>query len=148
MDTWTLIDTDGLKIGVVQCFRYESWRVSGRFMPDLGYSRYQRLFADLEYAANEQLFTHVDDLERSIAALRIRAVGPSGEDDPQRVAQVGFVGAIGQKRLGEGNARERERRYLARNISAERGKLLENTAQHGLDRGKDIFLRDEAHLHI
>lgn len=88
MDTWTLIDTDGLKIGVVQCFRYESWRVSGRFMPDLGYSRYQRLFADLEYAANEQLFTHVDDLERSIAALRIRAVGPSGEDDPQRVSNL------------------------------------------------------------
>jgi len=92
MDTWTLIDTDGLKIGVVQCFRYESCRVSGRFMPDLGYSRYQRLFADLEYAANEQLFTHVDDLERSIAALRIRAVGPSGEDDPQRVANLQIMG--------------------------------------------------------
>lgn len=92
MDTWTLIDIDGLKIGVVQRFRYESWRVSGRLMPDLGYSRYRRLFADLEYAANEQLFTHVDDLERSIAALRIRAVGPRGEDDPQRVANLQIMG--------------------------------------------------------
>ncbi|HEL4832677.1 TPA: hypothetical protein UN269_002618 [Stenotrophomonas maltophilia] len=92
MDTWTLIDTDGLSIGLVQPFRCESRLVSGRFIPDLGFSKCQRLFADLERAANEQLFAHVDDLERTIAALGIRAVGPGGNGDPQLVADLQVMG--------------------------------------------------------
>ncbi|WP_223487004.1 hypothetical protein [Stenotrophomonas indicatrix] len=88
MDVWTLIDMDGLRIGTVQRFSYRDCRVSGRFVPDVAFSRHQKMFADLEDAADAQLFFHVDDLERSIAALRIRAVPPEGKDVPQLISDL------------------------------------------------------------
>jgi len=88
MDVWTLIDMDGLRIGTVQRFSYRDCRVSGRFVPDVAFSRHQKMFADLEDAADAQLFVHVDDLEGSIAALRIRAIPPGGESDPQLISDL------------------------------------------------------------
>lgn len=88
MDVWTLIDMDGLEMGTVQRFSYEACRVGGRFTPDIGYSRHQEIFADLEYAADAQLFVHVDDLEKRIAALGIRAVPPDWGEEPLVISEL------------------------------------------------------------
>ena len=60
-----------------------------------------------------------------------------------RVAQIRLVRAVFQHRLGIGD--QRERRLRDRLALAE---FLEHAAQHRLDGSEDIFLRDEAHLHI
>ena len=59
-----------------------------------------------------------------------------------RVAQVRLVGAVFADRLGIRNERKFRRYRLAI------GEFLEHPAQHRLDRGKDVVLRDKAHLHV
>ena len=59
-----------------------------------------------------------------------------------RIAQVGLVGAVFADRLAVGDARELRRHRLAL------GELLEHPAQHRLDGGEDVLLRDEAHLDV
>src|SRR5262249_42482626 len=77
----------------------------------------------------------------------------AGEDladvyDPERVAQVGLVGAPGQQRLGIGNAGKRQGRHLPRRVATELGEFLEDAAQYRLDGGKHVVLRHEAHLEV
>ncbi len=63
--------------------------------------------------------------------------------DNQRIAQIGLVGAVFERRVGEGDARERRRRH--RPALPE---FLEDAVQYRLDRREHVLLRDERHLEI
>ena len=59
-----------------------------------------------------------------------------------RVAQVGLVGAVFQRRVGVGNLRPDGVDLAAI------AELLKNALHDRLDRGKDVFLRHKAHLEV
>ena len=77
-----------------------------------------------------------EDLEAGVAEM----LGDVRHLD--RVAQVRLVGAVFPHRVGIGDARELRRHRLAL------AELLEDAAQHRLDRLEHVLLLDEAHLDV
>ena len=51
--------------------------ISGTFTPTQDFEKYKKIFLDLEYAANNLLFTHADQLEKKIKELAFYALTPN-----------------------------------------------------------------------
>lgn len=67
-----LLDGQDREVGQVLVDRIRNGVVFGQFTPGPAFAPVERLFADYVEAANEQLLNLVGDLDREIAALRLR----------------------------------------------------------------------------
>src|ERR1700678_3593475 len=59
----------------------DSWRF-GQFSPTPDFSSVESLFRESIECANQQLFTHLDDLDQSIAQLNLKLKTDEGNDVP------------------------------------------------------------------
>lgn len=82
-----LTDAQGRELGRVSIDRIEGNRVFGRFTPEAGFAPLRALFAELEEAANDQLFSEADRLYQQIEHLGLRLSG-SGPADQLAVCDV------------------------------------------------------------
>ncbi|KYC20601.1 hypothetical protein WM94_16380 [Pseudomonas sp. ABFPK] len=69
-----IMDSQNVCIGSVENPAIAEKVISGTFLPTQHYKKYGKIFFDLEQAANKQLFTHADQLERQIQGLAFYAV--------------------------------------------------------------------------
>jgi hypothetical protein len=88
----SLRDREGRDLGRVAVTRVERDLVFGQFTPGADYPRAQRLFAEQVEAANDQLFSHVGELDEQIGGLGLRLHSAEG----------GTLPAIQDVQIGEG----------------------------------------------
>lgn len=70
--TVRLTDSKGRYLGAVSIQRIEGNRVFARFSPAADFALVERLFLDLEEAANDQLFSSVDQISGDVDRLGLR----------------------------------------------------------------------------
>lgn len=68
-----IMDIQNVCIGCVIAPTIAKKVIFGTFLPTQHYKKYEKLFSDLEQAANNLLFTHADQLERQIKDLSFYA---------------------------------------------------------------------------
>ena len=73
-----LFDYSGTALGSISVTsENENEAVCGDFLPTPAFSVYVTLFKEFEEAVNDQLFTHVDNLDKEIESFGFYVVDPS-----------------------------------------------------------------------
>jgi hypothetical protein len=77
-----LVDPQRRLLGRVLIEEIRGDLILGRFTEGPGYASLEHLFSAYREAVNQQLFSHVDELDDTIAALELRLLAPDAADVP------------------------------------------------------------------
>lgn len=91
------MDKNGSSIGYITPVQLTPY-IQGRFTPTTDFSEYKSIFSKLEYAANNMLFSHTDEIERTINCMGFYIIK---EDNPALKIKIKNLQIMNQEAVAE-----------------------------------------------